>query len=586
MNNNEITLTEKQKIIVNKTDRFVVKACPGSGKTLTVASRLNKLMSNWTFPYIGIAAISFTNVAWQEIAKFLDIGLTIPYPHFLGTIDSFINRYIFLPFGHLVMKCGKRPELIGHPYNDWEPIGNGWYWGNLECNSNDCKLNEFSYDVNGNIVSYKPRSHFGRCRQNHRFCQDKKNRFTNSGYATQSDANYFAMRVLKTYPEIAKSLAYRFPFLLLDEAQDTSKIQMRIIELLIENGLNEVMLVGDPDQAIYEWRTAEPNLFNEKYTQWEINSEILNENWRSSQIICNYFHKLSSLQKAPQSLNKYCKDYSFIPEIWEYCNDNPQEAIDRFLCLCKEHSISLSPENIAIITRSRELLSNLIKEDNGIQNTPWKDDCKLAKGFAEAKYWFDNNEFKKAFSIMERTICKLKKNVDYINSYEISEIIFEYGLTDWRKRIIDLLSKLPGTQCALGNWISETNRFFQNDPNNIVRAISPSFTLIIKQDRKPYFHSCLNFSQLFNRQEESKLHSRDYTIGTVHSIKGETFEAVLLFVKQRGADNRGYDNILQSNIEDDEELRIVYVAITRPRKILVIAVPNGKASIWSNRFNN
>jgi len=214
---------------------------------------------------------------------------------------------------------------------------------------------------------------------------------------------------------------------------------------------------------------------------------------------------------------------------------------------------------------------------------PWKEDCKLVKGFAEAKYWFVNNEFKKAFSIMERTICKLIKKVDYIKSYEISEIVNEYGLVEWRKSIIDFISKLPETNLALGNWITKANNTIKNT-SNIIRDNCPNFILTIKQDRKPYYHSQLNFNQLFNRKEKSKIFSQHYTIGTVHSIKGETFEAVLLFVKKRGADNRGYDSILHSKIENDEELRIIYVAITRPRKILVIAVPEGKISIWKNRF--
>ena len=90
---------------------------------------------------------------------------------------------------------------------------------------------------------------------------------------------------------------------------------------------------------------------------------------------------------------------------------------------------------------------------------------------------------------------------------------------------------------------------------------------------------------MFSIKEGSKIQSQYCTIGTVHSIKGGTFEAVLLFVKQRGSDNRDYAKILQSSIKTDEELRIIYVAITRPRKILVIAVPSGKATIWSDRFN-
>lgn len=148
---NQKTLTDKQKEILGKRDWFVVKACPGSGKTFAVAARLAKLLNEWKHRHQRIATISFTNVAWQEIKKYLtdDFGVRTPisYPHFLGTIDSFLNQYIFLPFGHLIMECDRRPELIGPPVNNWEPIGNTYWWKKNECYKRDCKLNHFSYDL-------------------------------------------------------------------------------------------------------------------------------------------------------------------------------------------------------------------------------------------------------------------------------------------------------------------------------------------------------------------------------------------------------------------------------------------------------
>jgi len=71
-----------------------------------------------------------------------------------------------------------------------------------------------------------------------------------AGYANQDDANYFGMKILEHYPKVAKAIIHRFPLFMVDEAQDTSEIQMKIIDLLIDNGLENIMLVGDPDQAI------------------------------------------------------------------------------------------------------------------------------------------------------------------------------------------------------------------------------------------------------------------------------------------------------------------------------------------------
>lgn len=92
------TLSDSQReIVFNKSGKFVVRACPGSGKTFCVGARLARLIHSWEKRHEGITVLSFTNVAWQEIEKKCSekFRLTkIAYPHFLGTIDSFINKYI------------------------------------------------------------------------------------------------------------------------------------------------------------------------------------------------------------------------------------------------------------------------------------------------------------------------------------------------------------------------------------------------------------------------------------------------------------------------------------------------------------
>ena len=62
------TLSDNQReIVFNKSGKFVVRACPGSGKTYCVSARLARLIHNWEKKHERIAVLSFTNVAWQEI---------------------------------------------------------------------------------------------------------------------------------------------------------------------------------------------------------------------------------------------------------------------------------------------------------------------------------------------------------------------------------------------------------------------------------------------------------------------------------------------------------------------------------------
>ena len=68
--------------------------------------------------------------------------------------------------------------------------------------------------------------------------------------------------------------------------------------------------------------------------------------------------------------------------------------------------------------------------------------------------------------------------------------------------------------------------------------------------------------------------------------KGETFEAVRLILKTKGIGS-AYKTLLNKNISisASEELRIAYVGMTRPSKILVIAVPNDdNKNAWENKL--
>ena len=549
------SLSEKQReIVFDKSGKFVVRACPGSGKTYCVSSRLARLILDWKNDYTGIAAVSFTNVAWQEIQKKIfnefKLGDTISFPHFLGTIDSFINKYIFLPHGHLILKCKKRPTLVGEPHGIWT----GKYFS-------DSLFDNISFKIDGTLYAINDHVMRNNWYTNDKIISSKKN-INKSGYATQSDANYFAMKILEKFPQIAKSIALRFPYLIVDEAQDTSDIQMRIIDLLIENGLSEVMLVGDPDQAIFEWNEARPDLLNEKFNTWE-DSVVLNENHRSSQLICNYTFNISSLPEASTAVSDV-KDFTHQPRVIIY-NNNLPEIIRDFITECEQNGIVASEESIAVIYRSK----NLVNDITGIpeipyDGSPWVAQDNYTKDFAKGKFLYDNGDFKGGFKAIEKAILKQVNNIPFCTEESIDKMIQKLGFVKFKSLVYEFINLLPKTNITLGQWIDSTNKVLTQ--NNL------KFQLSIKNVGKDY-----TFKQVFLNDKE-KIVNRNYRLGTVHSVKGETFNATLLVIKDRCATNTKYSNLLfpkkQLKPKEMEELRIAYVGMTRPRKILVIAVPN------------
>lgn len=62
-------LTREQLSFLEAEGRVIVRACPGSGKTYSVATKLLSYLDNWDRYHQGVAVLSFTNVASDEIYK-------------------------------------------------------------------------------------------------------------------------------------------------------------------------------------------------------------------------------------------------------------------------------------------------------------------------------------------------------------------------------------------------------------------------------------------------------------------------------------------------------------------------------------
>ena len=254
--------------------------------------------------------------------------------------------------------------------------------------------------------------------------------------------------------------------------------------------------------------------------------------------------------------------------------------IERFLEICKVNDIIIDRKKVAILVRSNDILNQIRNHGNFIEKDPWREQRKKSihytihcKNIAKSKYLFDKKEYKESFKLLERTIYAIKKEKGYISNEELKEFIDEIGFKKWRIEIFDLLTRLPKTDLKLKEWADIANSIIKND--NFFNINNFEIKIKEKGDNR---YSEIKFEQIFRDQE---VEAENYTLGTVHSVKGRTFEAVLLILK-----NKSYQNIINNDIKDDEEKRIIYVATTRPQKILVIAVPNEDKKAWENKFFN
>ncbi len=160
-------------------------------------------------------------------------------------------------------------------------------------------------------------------------------------------------KLLVTKPEIAALYADQFQHILVDEYQDTNKLQAELIDLLAVKHRN-VMVVGDDAQSIFKWRGAEfTNIyeFPKRYPEAEIYK--LETNYRSTPEILGLANVsiANNKRQFPKTLQPVKKSKGFLPALIP-CRDVEQQSAfiaSRILEL-RDEGISL--EEIAVLYRS------------------------------------------------------------------------------------------------------------------------------------------------------------------------------------------------------------------------------------------
>lgn len=581
-----IQLSAQQQAVVDCNEpRSVVKACPGSGKTFSVAARMARLLrENNLSRHQGIAAVSFTNTACDVIKKELKDTFGYPnvsYPSFIGTIDSFINTYIFLPYAHLVMGCDCRPEIVGTEFNKWYDYdASKRNYDRTKIIDPNYFVDKVSFNLNGEPIPLATAQEFnfswsqmrnkdGKYRKDVKDIIETKCIHFAQGKANQADATYFAYKILNKYPSIAQNIVQRFPILIIDEAQDTTELQIAIIDILSQRGADSIMLIGDPDQAIFEWNTANPHLFMEKYNSPDWFSLDLTENRRSSDKICQLANSFSGNAMNSIAIDK---DYAEHPCLIGHLStpESVNQITDDFIQKCNE--MGLNESEYAVVFRGQsfgETYFGLTNNDNSAkQNSPWVNGHYGVRDVVHGKYLIDQGKYTEGLALIEKGYYKITKQVRYVSTSTIRKEIAEVGFRSYREKMLDFIRKLPSTNKTLSNWIAE----LQREGINLMVAL-----------RK----ANVSIESLFRTSNQELQQARSY-LRTIHSVKGMTLEAVLVFLSKRAV-HTNYTTILNDSakycIHNNEELRIVYVACTRPKKLLWVAVPADDIDCWRKKLS-
>ena len=276
---------------------LLVLAGAGSGKTRVITTKIAWLIREKGIRANRILAITFTKKAAREMQERVERLLSIR-PKWISTFHSFCVRVLRENIADLEMNYD-RNFAIYDEHDTMKLIKDIMREGGMDIKHADSARSAISkakQDYRRDVVDYiaslpYPMSGFAPVASQYLIEMEKSNALD------YDDIIYLAVDLFSKKFDIRKRWQDRFDYILVDEYQDTNKIQYLLINLLVgENG--DICVVGDPQQCIYTWRGAHPlNILN--FTKdFSAAEKKLEVNYRSTPKILSVANKIISQADA------------------------------------------------------------------------------------------------------------------------------------------------------------------------------------------------------------------------------------------------------------------------------------------------
>jgi len=282
-------LNNQQQAAVTATEGFIrVIAGAGAGKTKALTHRYAHLVKDGGIHPRNILCVTFTNKAAGEMKRRVrqlvgdgnDTSLITTYHGFCVRVLRADMDKLFYPQNFIILDRGDQKTILEEIYDELE-----------------IKMDHASFQkIFGEISKLKADTAYVADMINPKYIYpddvnaDIDSRIIQKYLARQKkvfgldfdDLVNFTFHLFDTHKDVLEKWQDQLHYIQVDEFQDSSRREMRMLDLLSELNGN-LFVVGDPDQNIYEWRGARVEIlvdFDQSHPGTE--TIILNQNYRSS----------------------------------------------------------------------------------------------------------------------------------------------------------------------------------------------------------------------------------------------------------------------------------------------------------------
>lgn len=546
-----IITINSDSVLTDIDSHFKVSAGPGAGKTYWLVNHIENVLHNSDklFRTRKIACITYTNIGVETILKRLG---TSSEQVEVSTIHSFLYKNVIKPyvsfvaeeFGLNVAEMDGHDDIVLSNYsflNDWKTKT-----GQQRIREDNTVIKAFTnlkWKFENNELKAKTDYPFkvgNYAIKNDSYLEYKKMMWE-KGLLHHDDVLFFSFQIINKFPFVINILNAKFPYIFIDEFQDSNPIQVEIFKKL---GLGEskIGVIGDIAQSIYSFQGADYNQF-QIFSFQDMKEYILNENRRSSNEIID-------------ALNDVRKDISQV-KVRNISTEKPMILIGDMILALRAAKVKCNNEIIYTLSRNNitsnamkaeingiglndRLLANLKETDSTTKRSNLIYACIKAIAYGkEGKFNDAIKELEKLFNYRTDKIRGKRKALKYITLLLDKYSEFENSsLFDFAVFIrTNLVSDLPNFKAGAIKTFYDSHTFKQ---------------LLL----------CVSIP------EDTSLHK------TIHKAKGDEFDNVLLVLSEE----KDIKFLIEQNFLSNEEHRINYVAISRAKNRLFISVPTLSAS--------
>lgn len=575
-----------------------VVACPGSGKTTVLLAKLKLLADRMPFEDgSGICVLSHTNVAVDGIRERLSgyADKILGYPNYIGTIQSFIDRFVTLPY--LRRDSGHNIQAVDdHTYAQqmlYRILYNRKYYAlKYVTNNNYEKGGQYKDRIEHTKGLYLKNGalYVGK--------QIKKLAGPDTKAATQfdllikdllleerimqyQDAYLYAECAVQEMPDSYTELfSARFKYVFIDEYQDCNSVQRQAIEALFDIEKCAVIKIGDPDQAIY-------NSANDETPDWipEDGYYAIQSSCRYSQEIAN---SLCDLKKDRSRIISSAGYVGFKPVLLIFDSETIDRVLDGFINELEKHELNDSNGTYKAIGAVRK------EESAGLKiGSYWDGFDGSVKKKSEYNYWLLIDEIVEELNggklylverVVRKTICKVFHYLKINNQLTGRE----YSIKTIKKFLNEEVNDIY--RCSLYDMSSckdlgrqKVDFFIRELISNILERKFPTIDDAFGKLPDFFLEDSVIVEDNNIREKENVFidpkRGRRIVFDTIHGVKGETHDATLYLETDRskasdlrrilpifGVGKPGSPHLL------DYSRKLAYVGFSRPRTLLCVAM--------------